>query len=255
MSILIGVEKVLQLFSEGAAELSFTDVSARLGLPRSSASRLLNQMQAYGLLEQDADTRRYRLGALVVRAVQASKPDTPLDVACRQVLEHLSEASGMTAYLSTLNGSETVVLQRLNGLHPVQVLSQPGSRRPALGTAMGRALLSRLKESELEAIYGRDLNAPLPPQGHDSPRTVGQLLARVRATREARFGIAVDEAMPGIGAVAAAVRDPASHELRGLCVSFLSSDADVATVEKVRALVVGHVGDLGRRLGDAFWLS
>ena len=56
MSILDGVQRVLSLYAEGAAELSFTEVAARLAMPKSTASRLLNQMQHYGLLDQDAAT-------------------------------------------------------------------------------------------------------------------------------------------------------------------------------------------------------
>ncbi len=122
MSILDGVQRVLALYAEGAAELSFTDVAQRLSMPKSTASRLLNQMQHYGMLDQDAASRRYRPGLLLSAA-------TPLDEACRKVLARLSADSGLTAYLSTLNQRETVVLQRLNGSHPVQVLSPPGSRR------------------------------------------------------------------------------------------------------------------------------
>ena len=51
MSILDGVQRVLSLYAEGAAPLSFTDVAHRLSMPKSSASRLLNQMQHYGLLD------------------------------------------------------------------------------------------------------------------------------------------------------------------------------------------------------------
>ena len=60
MSILDGVQRVLSLYAEGAVELSFTDVATRLSLPKSTTSRLLNQMQRHGLLDQDASSRRYR---------------------------------------------------------------------------------------------------------------------------------------------------------------------------------------------------
>ena len=92
-------------------------------MPKSTASRLLNQMQHYGMLDQDAASRRYRPGLLLSPAVRAGLAATPLDDACRKVLARLSADSGLTAYLSTLNQRETVVLQRLNGSHPVQVLS------------------------------------------------------------------------------------------------------------------------------------
>jgi len=255
MSILDGVQRVLGLYADGAAELSFTDVAARLSLPKSTASRLLNQMQHYGLLDQDPATRRYRAGALLANAVRAGMAATPLDDACREVLARLSDSSGLTAYLSTLNQRETVVLQRLNGTHPVQVLSPPGSRRAASGTAMGRALLSRLTDAEFQALYGADPARPLPVEGRDCPATVGELARRVAQTREARCGVAIDEAMPGIGAVAAAVRDPATGELRGLCLSFVSFQAEPALVRDLREAVLEQVGALGRSLNDPYWLT
>ena len=97
MSILDGVQSVLSLYAEGAAELSFTEVAARLAMPKSTASRLLNQMQNYGMLDQDSATRRYRPGALLAQAVRAGMAATPLDEACRAVLVRLSDDSGLTA--------------------------------------------------------------------------------------------------------------------------------------------------------------
>ena len=255
MSILDGVQKVLSLFAQGQTDLSFTDVSVRLALPKSSASRLLNQMQHYGLLEQDMATRRYRPGRLLAQAVQAGLAPTPVDDACRAVLTRLSETSGLTAYLSTLRNAETVVLQRLNGSHPVQVLSPPGSRRAAAGTAMGRSLLSRLSGAEFEAVYGTDPSTALQQEGRDFPADVGELRRRIDKVLEARYAIAIDEAMPGIGAVAAAVRDPASGEVRGLCVSFVSFEVKPQRVEELRTLILQEVGALGVRLGDPYWLA
>lgn len=255
MSILEGVQRVLSLYAEGAVELSFTDVSARLSMPKSTASRLLNQMQHYGMLDQDVATRRYRPGALLAHAVRAGMTATPLDEACRIVLARLSEDSGLTAYLSTLNQRETVVLQRLNGSHPVQVLSPPGSRRAASGTAMGRALLSRLSDTEFQTLYGQDSTQPLPVEGRDCPATVGDLARLVEQTRADHCGVAIDQAMPGIGAVAAAVRDPATGELRGLCLSFVSFQADAARVARLRDSVLQQVATLGRELNDPYWLA
>lgn len=255
MSILDGVQRVLSLYAEGATDLSFTEVASRLALPKSTASRLLNQMQAYGLLDQDAGTRRYRAGALLANAVRAGMAATPLDEACRIVLARLSDSSGLTAYLSTLNQRDTVVLQRLNGSHPVQVLSPPGSRRAASDTAMGRALLSRLSDGEFEALYGADGAQLLPVEGRDCPASVGELAERIARIRDERCATAIDQAMPGIGAVAAAVRDPATGELRGLCVSFVSFQADAQRVAQLRDSVLEQVGALGRDLQDPFWLA
>lgn len=253
MSILDGTQRVLSLFADGATDLSFTEVAARLTLPKSSASRLLNQMQNYRLLDQDPVTRRYRPGKLLARAVRVGLASMPVDEVCRRVLEQLSERSGLTAYISTLNGAETVVLQRLNGSQPVQVLAQTGARRAASETAMGHALLSRLTDTEFQAIYGADALRGLPTSGHDCPATVGELTRRVAQVSLEGCAVAIDEAMPGVGAVAAAVRDPATGELRGLCLSFVSFQVNAEGVADLRHEVLEAVGELGRQLDDPFW--
>lgn len=256
MSILGNVQRVLLLFAEGTDDLSFTEAAARLDLPKSSASHLLNQMTRYGLLDQHANSRRYRPGALLGRAARTAYAATPLDDACRETLLQISSESGLTAYLSALNGAETVVLQRLNGDTPVQVLSSPGSRRAAPGTAMGRALLSRLTPAEIGALYGTDTAMPLPATGQSGLADVGALMQCLTQVRHVRHAMVVDSAMPGIGAIAAAVRNPRDGELRGLCLSFAAGrQADTAQTQAWRRLVLDAVGTLGRRIGDPVWLS
>lgn len=254
MSILGNVQRVLALFADGAVDLSFTEAAAQLDLPKSSASHLLNQMQRYGLLDQHPVTRRYRAGALLGRAAHAAYVSSVLDDECRNVLVQLSSRSGLTAYLSALSGHDTVVLQRLNGSAPVQVLSSPGSRRDATSTAMGRALLSRLNAPELHALYGQDAASALPVASQGAFATLEQLQDCLGEVSEARHAIAIDGPIPGVGAIAAAVRSPLDGELRGLCISFVSSlQPSAAQIERWRALLLFEVGSLGRRIGDPFW--
>lgn len=256
MSILGNVQRVLALFADGAIDLSFTDAATQLELPKSSASHLLNQMTRYGLLDQHPVTRRYRAGALLGRAAHASYASSALDDSCREVLDRLSARSGLTAYLSTLSGHDTVVLQRLNGSAPVQVLSSPGSRRDATSTAMGRALLARLSDVERNALYGDDATSALPIASQGAFSTLEQLQQCLDQVHTSRHAIAIDGSIPGVGAIAAAVRNPLDGELRGLCISFVSSlKPSPSQIERWRALVLFEVGALGRRIGDSFWRS
>ena len=253
MSILDGVQRVLSLYAEGAVELSFTDVATRLSLPKSTTSRLLNQMQRHGLLDQDASSRRYRPGLMLSMAARAGMAGRPLDSACRQVLARLSERSGLTAYLSTLNQRETVVLQRLDGSHPVQVLSPPGSRRAASGTAMGGALLSRLSDAEFTDLYGANPVLHLPMEGRDCPGSVGELAERVagRAPSAAPWRSTRPCLASAPWRPPCAIRFPAN--CGGLCLSFVSFQADAARVAQLREAVLELVGALGRELNDPFW--
>ncbi|AMR78932.1 IclR family transcriptional regulator [Cupriavidus nantongensis] len=254
MSILEGVEGVLDLFGHGRHEITFNDVLDELGLAKSSASRLLAQMVRYRLLELQPSTRRYRPGALVIRAAQAATQAHPFDDQCREILAALSDSTGFTAYLSMLDGTDTVVLQRLNGSNPVQVLSPPGARRPAFTTAMGRVLLSRLPETEFRARYGATGTRKLPDAPAGCPATVAELRERVAMARAERSAIAVNEGMPGIGAVATTLTDPLSGDVRGLCLSFTAMQVSQAQARALRETLVQAVAPLGQRLGDPLWL-
>jgi len=254
MSILENVQRVLKLFADGASDLSFTEAATQLDLPKSSASHLLNQMTRYGLLDQHPQTRRFRAGALLGRASHAAYASSALDDACREVLERLSTRSGLTAYLSTLSGHDTVVLQRLNGNSPVQVLSSPGSRRDATSTAMGRVLLARMSDVELHALYGNDASSALPVASQGAFATLEQLQQCIDEIHQTRHAVVIDGPIPGVGAIAAAVRNPVDGELRGLCVSFVSSlKPSASQIERWSRLVQLEVGTLGRRIGDPFW--
>ncbi|WP_042886408.1 IclR family transcriptional regulator [Cupriavidus necator] len=253
MSILEGVEGVLAMFEQGRHEITFNDVIDELDLAKSSASRLLAQMVRYRLLELQPSTRRYRPGVLLIRAAQAATQAHPFDEQCREILAALSDSTGFTAYLSMLDGIDTVVLQRLNGSNPVQVLSPPGARRPAFTTAMGRVLLSRLPEPEFSARYGdADCNLPEAPAG--CPATVAELRERVAIARRERSAIAVNEGMPGIGAVATTLADPLSGDVRGLCLSFTAMQVSQAQAQALRDTLVRAVAPLGQRIGDPVWL-
>lgn len=253
MSILEGVESVLDLFGHDRHEITFNDVLDELGLAKSSASRLLAQMVRYRLLELQPATRRYRPGTLVIRAAQAATQAHPFDEQCREILAALSDATGFTAYLSMLDGTDTVVLQRLNGSNPVQVLSPPGARRPAFTTAMGRVLLSRLPETEFSARYAGARKLPDTPAG--CPATVTELRERVATARRERSAIAVNEGMPGIGAVATTLADPLSGDVRGLCLSFTAMQVSQAQAQALREALVQAVAPVGQRLGDPLWLD
>ncbi|MEM5426834.1 IclR family transcriptional regulator [Cupriavidus oxalaticus] len=254
MSILEGVESVLAMFEQGRHEVTFNDVIDELGLAKSSASRLLAQMVRYRLLELQPSTRRYRPGTLLIRAAQVATQAHPFDEQCRGILASLSDSTGFTAYLSMLDGTDTVVLQRLNGSNPVQVLSPPGARRPAFTTAMGRVLLSRLPEAEFSARYGTSGARKLPEAPAGCPATVAELAERVASAGRERSAIAVNEGMPGIGAVATTLADPLSGDVRGLCLSFTAMQVSQAQAHALRETLVQAVAPVGQRIGDPLWL-
>ena len=73
MSILHNAAEVLRLFGTGCADLTVSEVTTRLNMPKANASRLLKSMRDAGLLETIGDTRRHRPGRLVLDLAAAFK--------------------------------------------------------------------------------------------------------------------------------------------------------------------------------------
>ncbi|HID64445.1 MAG TPA: ArsR family transcriptional regulator, partial [Anaerolineae bacterium] len=57
---------VLKAFSEEEPELGVTGLSQRLGLPKSTVYRLLASLQQEGIVDQNPETEKYRLGIELV---------------------------------------------------------------------------------------------------------------------------------------------------------------------------------------------
>ena len=254
MSVLLAVTQVLDLFAAGDRDVGVATLGQRLAWPKSTSSRVLLQMSSVGLLERDAHDRQYRLGPLVRRLAMAHQQGEPAArELVRKELAQLSEQSGHAAHLSVLDGSESVLLEHFAGPNPLQVMSPVGSRLPASVTAMGRALLARLSDGEFAQRYGTDVRARLPASPARCPQTVGALRRLVLQARHDRSAVAVEEALPGVAAVATTLRDETSRTTYGLALSFPSQLVAPDDIARFRDQLVAMTQRIGAQLGDPWW--
>jgi len=256
VSVLLAVTQVLDLFAAGERDVGVATLGQRLAWPKSTSSRVLLQMANAGLLERDANDRQYRLGPLVRRLAMAHQQAGPATrELVRKELALLSEQSGHAAHLSVLDGSESVLLEHFAGANPLQVMSPIGSRLPASVTAMGRALLARLSDDEFAQRYGNDGRARLPASPARCPQTVGALRKLVLQAQHDRSAVAVDEALPGVAAVATTLRDETTRTTYGLALSFPSQLVAPRDIPRFRDQLVTITQRIGVQLGDPWWTA
>jgi DNA-binding IclR family transcriptional regulator len=247
---------VLDLFAAGEHEVGVATLGQRLGWPKSTSSRVLLQMANAGLLERDAKDRQYRLGPLVRRLALADQQAAPAArERIRNELALLSAQSGHAAHLSALDGTETVLLEHFAGPNPLQVMSPIGSRLPASVTAMGRALLARLTDADFNDRYGVNDRERLPGSPARCPQTVGALRKLVLQARRERSAVAVDEALPGVAAVATTLRDESTRTTYGLALSFPSQFVSAPAIARYRDELVAIALRTGAQMGDPWWTA
>ncbi len=239
MSSLESAVSILRCFHSETPELAVSDVARQLAMPKSTVSRLLRAMGEQGLVEQDAESRRYRVGLLPFRLGQLYHAHTKVIDLVDAEVEALVNETGFTGYIGVLNEADIVILRKRHGRYPVRMVLEPGYRMAAAATAFGKALLARLSNDELRRIL-----PPTSGNGKSGTRMpIGKLLAELELVRSQRWAMA-DEAFPGMGAIGAAVGSADDQPAVGFSLSF----PDNAVNPKLRRTIAEGVAAAARRV-------
>jgi DNA-binding IclR family transcriptional regulator len=224
--------EILDLFSPDERVIGVGEMARRLGMHKSSASRLAATLSAAGYLEPAEEGRgRYRLGAKLVRLAALAGDGDDVPRVAVPVLERLVARAGDTGHVATLDGVEVVTVAVVDGWRSVRMHSTVGKRSPAHATAIGKALLAGLPDEELRRRYdGRRLER----RTRHTIRSLDGLLADLAVVRERGWAADGEELEPGLRCVAAPV---AGHTGATVAAVGLSGPA-----ERLTAAVAAKLG-------------
>lgn len=237
---------ILELFLREPA-LSAPEITARLGLPRTTVHELVNTLVEREYLAEAGDTHRFRLG---VRSFElGSAYGERLDVAQEgwQVAEQVAARCQETVHVAVRDGVEVLYVAKVDSTHPVRMVSAVGRRLPAHCTAVGKVLLSALDRADFDALYPRGQRLPtMTARSVSSATALWRALARVR---ESGVGSEYCESNESVACVAAPV-----YDRRGAMAAAMSISVPVLrwTEERTREweqLIRDGAADLSRRLG------
>jgi DNA-binding IclR family transcriptional regulator len=202
--------EALELLAAEARWLRLSDIATRLELPKGPAHRMLAQLSALGWVEQDASTGQYRLTLKMSLLGQQYLHGTGLPGLVQPILDQVSTHCLELVRLTVVQGHDLVWLASSQGAPPGLMYQPKITGRLVLhATANGKAWLATLTNEEAIRLALRGGLGKPGPFGPRAVDTVEALLAEIEATRKRGFGLAIEEAEPGVAAVAVAVR--ASH--------------------------------------------
>lgn len=165
---------------------------------------MLSELADAQLLEQDPITRRYRLSWRVRSLASGAGNRMIVDVAA-PMLQLLVARTGEAALLSVQTGNRSLTVMREESQNEIRAGGWVGRRSPLHCTASGRALMFDLDDFAIEALTADDIVDASPELA--APRTIGELLARVRSERRAGYALATDEIELGLTSIGVPVRD------------------------------------------------
>jgi DNA-binding IclR family transcriptional regulator len=188
----------------GGDGLTLTGLSDQLGLPKNAVFRITRTLLAHGYVDRDPGTLRFRLTPKFLTLGQPRGAGKTLGETALPEMRRLRDECLETVQLGVWSGDCGVVVEVVDGLHPLRIAVEVGLRFPLHNNAPGKCLLAHLPAADRDAAVGRlDLVASTVRTITDPDeirRECGRVTARGYATDHA-------EADEGIHCVAAPVFD------------------------------------------------
>ncbi len=199
----VQVLDVLRVSGDG---LTIREVSAQVGLPKSTVQRLLRELCETELAGQDAGTRRYRLGPRTLALGTAYQRRLDVRAAALPHMVALRDALGETVGLSVLIGEELLHVEQVESRSALRATFEVGTPLPLWSGAPSRVLMADLTDDEVRRIVGRRERRQVQPA---NPPGVAALVEAVGTARQHGHAMAFEETVPGVNTVSVPVEGPA----------------------------------------------
>ncbi len=220
--------RVLFILANERSELSLTEISERLGAPRSSVFRICYTLDQLGLLRRTQ--HGYALGPRILSLGFDYLSSLDIVEIARPELAALRDDTGASAHLGVLSGTDVVYIAQVPSLRQLASRVAVGSRFPAHAMSMGRLLLSSLPAVEFDTLY---TGIELKRFTNETPGTIEDLRQKIAAERERGYVISRSSFEAGIVAVAAPVMDRDGKVVAAINISGPAASLDTGALEGV----------------------
>ena len=235
---------VLEVISENAKGLSLADVVKSVGIPKTTAFRILEILSAREYVTWNKDNERYSIGIKALEIGISGLIGQDLVEVSIPYLQELSATVGETSFLTVYNNGDVVYLYKAEGTSSIQTTATLGSRRPAYCTALGKVILANLPIEETDRIFEKKLEKFTDKTVVDRIRLYEEF-ANIR-----RDGYSVDDEGIEYGLFCMAVP---IYNFTGNVIAAISVSGPIKRVNENRELVIEELKNVGgvisKRLG------
>lgn len=201
MSSTLRCLKVLELLADPPFEFSFTELAARLDIPKASAHRLCKTLMEAHLITQEPVTRRYMLNSHALWVGSGYLRHSPLYRASFFPMQELARQLPGTVQLGVLDQNHVLFIHSVGYAGAPDAFADVGLRRPLNATASGKIFLAAMAVAEVERIMSICAEK-YTGSTITSPTRMKQELAQVR---KAGYALNMEELLPGYWVLAAGV--------------------------------------------------
>lgn len=243
ISTLDRVCAILNAFSESTPTLTLTEISRRVGLPKSTTHRMLEALERQGMIIPDPQARGFQIGYQVIRWGTQALNSLDIRKAALPIMRSLAELTHETVVLSCRYGTTAIWLEVIESSYPVRLAMRIGQPLSLHAGASAKVLWGFLSDDEIETILQQIDLTPIQPKTITDRQSMRDEL---RAIRERGYATSFEETDPGAMGIAAPIFDHTGLTIAGIGIAAPISRIQYDAVPRIAPLIV----DAGRQLSQ-----
>lgn len=238
--------KVVDAIAAAEKEIGAQQISTNLGLNISTVFRFLQTLSQCGLVEQDPETGKYRLGLKlldwgmqVLRRMDLRRDALPF-------LRELNEKTREMVHLTVYDRDAAVYIEKIESSTPLRVYSEIGKAAPLHCTGVGKVLMAALSDGELAELLKRYPLRRFTPSTITDVAAMKNELSRIRARG---FAMDNEEHEQHIRCVAAPIRNHLGKVVASISIAGPTTRVTPTRVPELIQAVKDTAQRLSTRLG------
>lgn len=236
--------EILKCFVD-APELGISELSAELGLHKSTVFGLVNTLVSYGYLEQVESTKKYRLGMALFEMGNLVLNRIDVRSEAKERCAPLANKYPATVHIATHDQGEVIYVDKLDCNHSLITASNVGKRAPMHCTGVGKAMLAYLPEDYIDCY----LHFPLEKRTPNTIETRDQLLAELKEIRKTGIAMDREEIEDGLTCIAAPILQRDGLPELAISMSFPYGRIKNVDEEQVKSELLACTRELSARIG------
>lgn len=195
--------RILECFMTISPEMTLTQLSRELEMPKSTLLNLLRTLEEAGYVYRVRQSQSYRLGYKIMELSYSMRSAFPIVQFALPLMEELQSATGEFVYLTTHVSGRVLYLECVYPQKRTVGYSITGKTLPMHCTGCGKAMLSTFTDEQIarvvdsEGLERKTLNTITDRQ---------QLMKEIELIRARGYALDMEEETPGVRCVAMPVR-------------------------------------------------
>jgi IclR family KDG regulon transcriptional repressor len=250
MKVLTKTFDILDQYLRGDEELAVTDLSEKLGLNKTTVSRIMARLEKRGYLRQIGVRGKYSLGAIFLEFSGIIKKRLKIREIAIPHLFELSRSVGESTILGVWDGRGYSITESFHDTaqqsNPLKVVPDEGISMPLFCTCLGKIFLAGMSESDLRTYL---ISVKLEPRTSRTLTDATQLARELSRIKQDGLAYDDEEFAVGVRGVATGIFNIDGKTVGSIGVLAPSPRMSLVRLQEIGPLVKDYALEISRQLG------